>query len=91
MKPIEVKALRNYQLNVVFDDGVSGVIDLKDFIKRGVFAPLQDAQLFKKVYITHSSIAWSEELEIDALNVYAEILKKQPSEIVHSSLQHASD
>lgn len=73
MKPVEVKALKNYKLSITFDDGISGIIDLNNFIKKGIFVPLEDVQVFNKVYVTHSSIAWSEELEIDALVVFAEI------------------
>ena len=91
MKPVEAKALQNYKLCVTFDDGKSGIIDLKEFIKKGIFVSLEDVQLFNKVYVTRSSIAWSDELEIDALTVYAEIVKKQPSEIIHLDVHHATD
>jgi uncharacterized protein DUF2442 len=91
MKPVEVNPLQNYRLQVTFEDGISGIIDLTDFIKKGIFIPLQNVALFNKAYVTHSSIAWSEELAIDALTIYAEITKKQPSDIVYANFQHAAD
>ena len=91
MKPIKAEALQDYGLKVYFDDGVSGIINLADYVKKGIFTTLKDVQLFKKVYTTESSIAWSEELEIDALAIYAEIVKKEPLEIISSKFQHASD
>jgi hypothetical protein len=73
MKVLRVRALPGYQLNVAFDDGISGVIDLTDFVNKGIFAILKDKQKFNKVYTNGYSIVWNDELEIDILTVYAEI------------------
>ena len=80
MKVKSVAALTGYKLQVVFDDGVSGTIDLAKFIQTGIFSSLKDEKLFAKVYTNGYSIAWSDELEIDALTVYAEILHKNPED-----------
>jgi hypothetical protein len=37
MKVIGVSPLLDYKLHVVFDDDVSGIIDLKQFIKWNIF------------------------------------------------------
>lgn len=78
MKAVEVLPLENYSISVSFEDGVNGVVNLSELVKQGIFQVLQDVNLFLKVYTTGYSIAWSEELEIDALTIYAELLKKQP-------------
>jgi hypothetical protein len=36
MKVINVKALDGYKLEITFDDGVSGTIDLENFIGNGL-------------------------------------------------------
>lgn len=91
MKILSVKPLTGYQLNVVFDDGVSGTIDLKNFIGKGIFSVLKDEQAFNKVYTNGYSIAWSDELEIDALSVYAEISGKKPEDISFHNFSHAAN
>lgn len=91
MKAVDVKALNDYRINVVFADGVSGVVDLSDLVQKGIFQKLKDEQSFQKVYTDGSSIAWSEELEIDADNIYAEILKQEPAELLHNPSYHAAD
>lgn len=91
MKPIEVKALSEYRLHLSFDNGVSGIVNLKELVKKGIFIPLQDMELFNNVYVTKSSVAWSQELEIDALALYAKILNKKPSEVRDRNLQDATD
>ncbi len=73
MKAISVKASPGYKLNIAFEDGVAGTIDLEYFVQHGVFATLKDEQKFEKVYITDYSLAWNEELEIDLMAVYAEL------------------
>jgi hypothetical protein len=42
MKAINVSALPGYQLYVTFDDGVSGMVDLKHSIENGIFAILKN-------------------------------------------------
>ncbi|MEJ7692027.1 DUF2442 domain-containing protein [Daejeonella sp.] len=84
MKVIKVKSLRGYRIDVSFEDGVNGIIDLTELVKKGIFQELRDEILFSNVYTTGYSIAWSEELEIDALTIYAELLGKSPEEVFQS-------
>jgi len=69
MKATKAKATGKYKINVSFDDGVCGTIDLKDLVQKGIFRELRDPILFAKVYTTGEAIAWSDNLEIDALNI----------------------
>ena len=91
MKAISVSTIPEYKLQVTFDDGVSGIIDLKSFIEKGIFSVLKNEQLFNKAYATGYSIAWNEELEIDAIAVYAEIVNKKPEDILSASLSYATN
>jgi hypothetical protein len=91
MKVTDIAVIPEYKLKVTFDDGVSGVIDLRDFIENGIFSVLKDKQLFNKVYTVGYAIAWSDELEIDAIAVYAEILNKKPEDILSPELNYAAN
>lgn len=91
MKAVNVIAMPGYKLQVTFDDGVSGAIDLKDFIETGIFSSLKDEKLFSKVYTTGYSIAWSDEQEIDAVSVYAEVTNKKPEDILAANLSYATN
>lgn len=81
MKVMDVKALPKYMISVLFEDGIKGMIDLGELVEQGIFKELTDETLFNKVYTTGYSIAWFDELEIDALTIYAELLDKQPEEV----------
>ena len=91
MKAVKVNALPGYKLQVTFDDGISGVIDLNELVKIGIFSPLQNQELFSKAFTTGYSIAWSEELEIDAVAIYAEIVNKNPEDILSDTLVYAAN
>jgi len=86
-----VKAIGNDKISVSFDDGISGIVDLADLIQKGIFRELKDPILFAKVYSTGEAIAWSDDLEIDALNIYAKITKQEPSELARKYITHAAD
>ncbi|MGH2645631.1 MAG: DUF2442 domain-containing protein [Chitinophagaceae bacterium] len=91
IKPARVTALPEYKIKVLFEDGTEGVIDLSTFMGEGIFTSLRDENIFKKVYVTKSSIAWSDELEIDAGTIYAEIKQKTPKELFHSLVPYATN
>ena len=91
MTATNVKAIGDYKISVSFDDGISGIVDLTDLIQKGIFRELKDPIFFAKVYTTGEAIAWNDDLEIDALNIYAKIAKKDPSELARKYFTHAAD
>ena len=86
MRVQEVKYIADYTISIKFDDGVSGTIQLDDLVTKGIFKPLQDKDKFEKVYTTGYSIAWSNELEIDATAIYSDITGKDFGEILIRNL-----
>ncbi len=79
MKIKNVKYTGGYSIEVEFEDGINGIVDLSDFIDTGIFSVLKDPAQFAKVYTTGYSIAWSDDLEIDAANIYSELTGKDPA------------
>ncbi|MES2331746.1 MAG: DUF2442 domain-containing protein [Bacteroidota bacterium] len=73
MKVREVLYKGNYTIQVSFNDGTVGIVDLSGLLQKGIFEELRDRSLFARVYTTGYSIAWSEELEIDAAAIYAKL------------------
>jgi hypothetical protein len=89
MKVTHVKAVESYKIVVTFDDGTSGIVDLGDLVQKDIFRDLKDPAFFAKVYTTGEAIAWNDDLEIDALNIYAKIVKKEPSELARKYFTYA--
>ncbi|MBN1889812.1 MAG: DUF2442 domain-containing protein [Thermoflexales bacterium] len=81
-KPIQVKALPNYQLWVRYSDGVEGKIDLSHLAGKGVFSLWDDYHAFEQVTIGSSGeIAWGDEIDICPDAVYMRITGKTPEEL----------
>jgi len=91
MKVQEVKYIADYTISIKFEDGIVGTIELNDLVEKGIFKVLQDKNQFAKVYTNGYSIAWSNELEIDATSIYAELTGKHFGEILSPKLIHATN
>ncbi len=70
--PVEVKALDNYKIQIRFEDGISGQIDLSSLNGKGIFKAWNDYKKFKSVYIDKEtkSIAWDNNIKLDTENLY---------------------
>ncbi len=81
MKVISAILLPPYKLQVSFEDGVTGVINLEALVQKGVFTVLKDEQFFNQVKYNKSAIFWNDDLEIDLLNIYAQLGNKDLEEM----------
>lgn len=91
MKVQEVKYLSDYTISIKFEDGLSGTIQLNDLVQKGIFKVLQDKSEFAKVYTNGYSIAWSNELEIDATAIYSDLTGKNFGDILNPKFTHATN
>lgn len=91
MKVHEVKYIADYTISIKFDDGVCGTIQLNDLVEKGIFQVLRDKNQFAKVYTNGYSIAWSDELEIDATAIYSDLTGKHFGDILNPKLSHATN
>ncbi|MBI4884595.1 MAG: DUF2442 domain-containing protein [Actinobacteria bacterium] len=69
VKRIEYES--GYSYLVVFDDGVSAIIDFSEYLRRGpVFAALRDPDLFRQATIEGGTIAWPNGADIAPESLY---------------------
>ena len=57
----------NYCLDIVFNNGKSACVNLRESIfndKRAIFSKIQNEDYFKKFSLDHSTIVWSDELDL---------------------------
>ncbi|MCD2176557.1 DUF2442 domain-containing protein [Rhizobium sp. C1] len=70
-KLLKVTARPDYQLEVVFDDGLSGVIALKDRLFGPMFEPLRDPAFFERVEIdAFGALLWPNGADLDPDALY---------------------
>jgi len=82
---VAVEALEDQRLHVTFADGRAGDIGLRDVVAlTGVFAPLVDPELFRRVYVDHDlgTVAWPGGVDIDPVALYASITGQTPLQII---------
>ena len=74
-----VKPLSGYKLEVIFNDGTNGLVEMHDFImsdEAGVFSALKDNDLFYKVYLDLGVATWPGDIDLSPDRMYDEIKKK---------------
>lgn len=49
----------NYQLEIVFDNGIIGSVNLENEVVHEPYTSLQDITIFKRFYLDHGAICWS--------------------------------
>lgn len=76
VKIIKCEAQDNYKLWLLFDDGVSGVVDLQHFVGKGVFSTWNSIEFFKSVHINSKTetVTWDEDLDLDPYVLHDQIL-----------------
>ena len=76
---VAVKYLRGYTVEVIFDNGEHGEINLKGYAsKGGVFEPLSDIAYFRKVSVNKDlgTIAWPNGADIAPETLYRLVKEK---------------
>ena len=67
---MSVECEGEYILSVSFDNGESGLLDMKPYLDFGVFRKIKDPDIFKTVHVSFDTIAWESGADIDPEFVY---------------------
>ena len=54
----DVEYVEDYKLNLKFNNGAEGVVNLEKELYGEIFEPLLDKTLFKQVFLTKRTIEW---------------------------------
>ena len=85
VKITKVSVIANYRLEVAFDDGVRGVVDLSDWVGKGVFALWRDPNIFEKVQIgSFGELIWLDKIDLCPDSLYLKVTGKNPEEVFPS-------
>jgi hypothetical protein len=81
-KIAKVKTLQGYRLELEFDDGVSGTVDLSDLVGKGVFALWRDRRAFEQVRVGSSGeLAWGDQIDLCPDALYLKVTGKEPEDV----------
>jgi hypothetical protein len=93
MRITSAKALSGFRLQLCFDDGVAGIVDLSDFAGHGVFQAWQVPGVFEQVKISaEGAVEWPGEIDLCPDALYLRMTGKKPEDVfpaLQSRLSHA--
>jgi hypothetical protein len=90
MRITRVIPLKNYRLELTFNDGTRGIADLSNLIGSGVFKLWNDYSEFTKVKIGDTGeLTWGEQVDLCPDSLFLKVTGKKPED-VFSALKHAS-
>jgi len=76
------KVLPGYRLELVFDDGVCGVVDLSKLVGKGVFSSWCDHQFFEQVRIgSFGELVWGNKIDLCPDSLYFRATGKKPEDV----------
>lgn len=67
---IEVEALKDYQLKLIFDNGEIKIKDMKPYLDKGIFKKLKDINVFNNVKIKYGTVSWENDIDMCADSLY---------------------
>lgn len=62
----------NYLLSVEFDNGETGMLDMKPLLDFGIFQRLKDSEAFRRVRVAFDTIEWDCGVDLDPEYVHAQ-------------------
>ena len=81
-KITKVKVLQGYSLELAFDDGVCGVVDLSELAGRGVFALWDDRHVFEQVRIgSFGELVWGDRIDLCPDSLYLRATGKKSEDV----------
>jgi hypothetical protein len=60
----------NYTLDITFNNGEVGLLDMKPYLDFGVFTRIKNYQCFEKVFVAFDTIEWESGADLDPEFVY---------------------
>jgi len=75
----------NYVLDIDFDNGVRGTMDMKPFLEFGIFQRLKDPNAFKRVRVAFDTIEWDSGVDLDPEFVYAKCQKMKQKNVTRQN------
>jgi len=77
-KIIKARARPEYTLELLFDDGVCGLVSLGPRLHGPMFEPLKDPSYFRQVFVDEfGAVCWPNNADLSPDSLYSEVLSRQ--------------
>ncbi|MBX9577055.1 MAG: DUF2442 domain-containing protein [Chthoniobacterales bacterium] len=85
MKIVAAKILKKFKVHLLFENGVSGVVDLADIAGEGVFKAWLEPGVFEQMTVAKfGSLEWPGDLDLCPDSLYLRLTSKDPEELFPS-------
>ena len=71
-----VKALKDFELELTFENNEVKIFDLKPYLDTGLFSKLKDENIFKMVRVSFDTIEWPNGVDLDPEVLYEKSMGK---------------
>jgi hypothetical protein len=90
-KITNAKVLQNYKVELEYDDGRHGIVDLSYLAGKGVFSLWNDYDEFLKVKIGSSGeLLWNDQVDLCPDSLYLKITNQKPEDLFPGLKQRAA-
>ena len=93
MKITDAKALPGFRLELSFENGETGIVDLSSFAGRGVFSAWAEPGVFERVTVTDvGAVEWPGEIDLCPDALYLRMTGKSAEDVfptLRNRLSHA--
>ncbi|MFH2091447.1 MAG: DUF2442 domain-containing protein [Pseudomonadota bacterium] len=76
---IKAIPLRDYQIDILTSSGISGIFDVKPYLKGSAFKELKNKSYFSLVRPAHHGIMWPNEQDFSSDTIIWDIKNAQPA------------
>ena len=91
MKVTRAIALTDYHLELHFENGETGTVDMSEFVGKGVCAAWENTSVFEQVAVTtEGAVAWPGDIDFCADALYLRMTGQPPEAIFPAIEQRAS-
>lgn len=60
----------DYLLKITFENGETGLLDMKPYLDFGVFSRIKDREAFQKVKVAFDTVEWDAGVDLDPEFIY---------------------
>ncbi|TWU28227.1 DUF2442 domain-containing protein [Bythopirellula polymerisocia] len=83
---VAVSALPSYYLQVSYEDGTTGKVNLSHLVGQGVFSAWQDVSFFNQVKVGEfGELTWGQGIDLCPDALYLQLTGKSPEEVFPGS------
>jgi hypothetical protein len=65
-----VKPLKDYEIELTFENSEVKIFDMKGYLETGLFKKLKDIKLFNQVRVSFDSVEWPGGIDLDPEIIY---------------------